>query len=58
MANKDVYAEHERGDWSLGGVILRTASRPIEMLFKEKILVLVTIYLSIVYGVLYGRECL
>jgi len=28
------------------------------MLYKEPILVLVTIYLSIVYGVLYAREYL
>jgi hypothetical protein len=28
------------------------------MLYKEPILVLVTIYLSVVYGVLYGREYL
>ncbi|KAF9788500.1 MFS general substrate transporter [Thelephora terrestris] len=54
VGNKDVYAEHERGDWSLRGVIRRTVLRPIEMVLREKILVLVTIYLSFVYGVLYA----
>lgn len=58
VGNKDVYAEHERGDWSLKGVIRRTVSRPVEMVLKERILVLVTIYLSFVYGVLYSREYL
>jgi len=57
VGNKDLYAEHERGDWSLKGVVIRTLSRPVEMVLKEKILVLVTIYLSFVYGILYSREC-
>ena len=56
VRNKDRYAEHERGDWSLKGVIQRTFLRPIVMVRKEKILVLVTIYLSFVYGILYSRE--
>jgi DHA1 family multidrug resistance protein-like MFS transporter len=56
IGNKDVYAEHERGDWSLKGVTRRTLLRPVEMVLREKILVLVTIYLSFVYGVLYSRE--
>ena len=56
VGNKDVFAEHERGDWSAKGVIRRTVFRPIEMVLKERILVLVTIYLSFVYGVLYTRE--
>lgn len=56
IRNKDVYAEHERGDWSVKGVIRRTLLRPVEMVVREKILVFVTIYLSFVYGVLYSRE--
>ncbi|KAF9048119.1 MFS polyamine transporter [Hymenopellis radicata] len=40
----DMYAEHEQQDWTLRG-----------MLMLEPILVLVTIYLSVVYGVLYAR---
>ena len=54
--NKDVYAEHERGDWSVKGVVRRTLSRSVEMVLKEKILVFVTIYLSFVYGIMYSRE--
>jgi len=57
VRNKDVYAEHERGDWSLKGVMRRTVLRPVNMVLKERILVLVTIYLSFVYGILYSREC-
>lgn len=57
VGNKDVYAEHERGDWSAKGVIHRAVFRPVEMVLKEKILVLVTVYLSFVYGILYCREC-
>lgn len=57
VRNKDVYADHERGDWSLKGVVRRTVLRPIEMVLKERILVLVTIYVSFVYGIFYSREC-
>ena len=56
VGNKDVYAEHERGDWSVKGVTRRTFSRSVEMVLKEKILVFVTIYLSFVYGIMYSRE--
>ena len=52
--NKDLYAPHERSDWSFGGVAHRTLFRPFEILVQEPILVLITIYLSIVYGILYG----
>ena len=52
---KDLYAEHEKQDWSIRGVIKRTLFHPFEMLFKEPILFLVTVYLSIVYGLLYAR---
>lgn len=51
---KDLYAEHENQDWSIWGVIKRTLFRPFEMLFMEPILFLITIYLSIVYGLLYA----
>lgn len=52
--NKEIYAEHERQDWSIMGVLNRTLLRPFHMLLMEPILVLVTIYLAVVYGVLYG----
>ena len=47
----NLYAEHDRQDWSLAGVIRRTLFRPFQMLFIEPILALVTLYLSLVYGV-------
>lgn len=52
--NANLYAEHEREDWSLYGVVRRTLFRAVEMLALEPILVLITIYLSIVYGLLYA----
>ncbi|EST05463.1 Major facilitator superfamily [Kalmanozyma brasiliensis GHG001] len=52
--NKDLYAPHEKSDWSVGGIAHRTLLRPFQILMKEPILVLVTIYLSVVYGILYG----
>ena len=52
---KDLYAQHEKQDWSVMGVLDRTLFRPFKMLSVEPILVLVTVYLSIVYGLLYAR---
>lgn len=52
--NRDLYAPHEKSDWSIGGIAHRTLLRPFQILAKEPILVLVTIYLSVVYGILYG----
>ncbi|OCH91764.1 MFS polyamine transporter [Obba rivulosa] len=52
--NAKVYAEHERSDWSLKGIMHRTLYRPLQMLLLEPILVLVTLYLSLMYGVLYA----
>jgi multidrug resistance protein len=54
VGSKNLYAEHEQQDWSTMGVIRRTLFRPFHMLALEPILVLVTIYLSIVYGLLYA----
>ncbi|KAF7979904.1 hypothetical protein HWV62_40296 [Athelia sp. TMB] len=53
--NAALYAEHEKHDWSPRGVLHRTLYRPFYMLYKEPILVLVTIYLSFNYGLLYAR---
>ncbi|CDO78123.1 hypothetical protein BN946_scf184725.g2 [Trametes cinnabarina] len=52
--NAKVYAEHERSDWSPKGIFHRTLYRPIQMLLLEPILILVTLYLSLVYGILYA----
>ncbi|KAF5351226.1 hypothetical protein D9756_008160 [Leucocoprinus leucothites] len=54
ITNKHLYAEHEKQDWSISGVLNRTLLRPFKMLYMEPILVLITIYLSIVYGLLYA----
>jgi hypothetical protein len=56
VANAKVFAEHEKQDWSFRGIIHRTLFRPFQMLVMEPILVLITVYLSLVYGVLYARE--
>ena len=52
--NAELYAEHERSDWSVKGIVHRTIYRPVQMLMQEPILLLVTVYLSLVYGVLYA----
>lgn len=54
--NAELYAEHERSDWSINGVLHRTLYRPGKMLFYEPILLLVTIYVSLVYGILFACE--
>lgn len=51
-----VQAEHENQDWSPKGLLNRTIYRPFKMLAVEPILLLVTVYLSIIYGVLYACE--
>ncbi|TFK83428.1 MFS polyamine transporter [Polyporus arcularius HHB13444] len=52
--NAKLYAEHERSDWSFQGILHRTLYRPIKMIYQEPILLLVTVYLSLVYGILYA----
>ncbi|KAG7450861.1 MFS general substrate transporter [Guyanagaster necrorhizus] len=52
--NADLFAEHEIEDWSIKGIAQRTLYRPFKMLMLEPILVLVTIYISVVYSVLYA----
>ncbi|PPR04190.1 hypothetical protein CVT24_010738 [Panaeolus cyanescens] len=54
IGSKNLYAEHEKQDWSFKGVVHRTLFRPFSMLAQEPILVLITLYLSIVYGLLYA----
>ncbi|KAJ7100940.1 MFS polyamine transporter [Mycena belliarum] len=49
----NIFAAHEKQDWSLKAVTQRTLFRPFIMLAGETILVLVTVYLSLIYGVLY-----
>ncbi|KAH9944642.1 MFS general substrate transporter [Amylocystis lapponica] len=54
IANAALYAEHERTDWSWRNLIHRTLYRPFEMLMVEPVLLLITLYLSLVYGVIYA----
>ena len=54
MRNKDLYAEHELQDWSWRGIAERSLTRTFHMLAVEPILFLITIYISLVYGVLYA----
>ncbi|PPQ75171.1 hypothetical protein CVT26_008701 [Gymnopilus dilepis] len=54
IGSKNLYAEHEKQDWSFWGVLNRTLFRPFKMLAQEPILLLITIYMSVVYGLLYG----
>lgn len=52
--NAHLFAGHEMEDWSLKGIAQRTLYRPFKMLMLEPILVLVTVYISVVYAVLYA----
>jgi len=52
VGSKQLYAEHEKQDWSFKTLINRTLLRPFEMLGLEPILLLITIYIAIVYGLL------
>lgn len=53
VGNANLYAEYERQDWSFNGVFQRTLLRPFQMLALEPILALITLYISIVYSLLY-----
>jgi len=54
IGNSHLWAEHERADWSVKGILHRTIFRPFDILFREKIVMLITAYLSLVYGLVYG----
>ncbi|KZT38285.1 MFS general substrate transporter [Sistotremastrum suecicum HHB10207 ss-3] len=54
IANAHKYAEHERSDWTLSGILRRTILRPFSMMIQEPILVLITLYLAVVYGLIYA----
>jgi hypothetical protein len=55
VKNKDLRAEGEV-KFSPAVLLEQTILRPFKMLVQEPILVLVTIYLSMVYSVLYARK--
>ncbi|KPV73417.1 uncharacterized protein RHOBADRAFT_29141 [Rhodotorula graminis WP1] len=50
----DKYAELEKADFGFKSLVQRTLARPLIMLVVEPIVLAVTVYLSIVYGLLYG----
>ncbi|GJN94321.1 hypothetical protein Rhopal_007395-T1 [Rhodotorula paludigena] len=52
--NADKYADLECADFDLKSILKRTVLRPAIMLAVEPIVLTVTIYLSVVYGILYG----
>ncbi|KAF8205975.1 major facilitator superfamily domain-containing protein [Mycena galopus ATCC 62051] len=54
VGNKNLFAAHEKQDWSINAVLTQTLFRPFKMLGVESILVLMTLYTSLIYGVLYG----
>ncbi|KAF8825188.1 hypothetical protein HHX47_DHR7000257 [Lentinula edodes] len=51
---KAIFTEHERKETTIGEMVRVTFCRPFLMLAEEPILVLVTVYMSIVYGLLYA----
>ncbi|ESK97755.1 mfs multidrug [Moniliophthora roreri MCA 2997] len=51
---RNLYAEHEKLDFTVRGIVHRTVYRPFQMLGREPILALITVYMSLVYGVLYA----
>lgn len=55
--NKDVYAESDRVSWTFLAILERTIFRPFKMQLVEPILLLVTIYISLAYGVMYASMC-
>jgi DHA1 family multidrug resistance protein-like MFS transporter len=54
--NGELYASHEKLDMSFKPLIHRTLYRPFHMLLVEPMLQVVTLYVAIVYGLLYGRK--
>jgi MFS transporter, DHA1 family, multidrug resistance protein len=54
--NGNLYAESENVEWSLSGLLNRTLLRPLKMLLVEPILLIITIYISVVYGIIYASE--
>ncbi|VDB86995.1 unnamed protein product [Peniophora sp. CBMAI 1063] len=52
--NQHLYAEAERHGLDITSFMDRTIKRPFVMLAVEPILLLITIYISVLYGILYG----
>ncbi|KAF9018948.1 major facilitator superfamily domain-containing protein, partial [Rhodocollybia butyracea] len=54
IGNRNVISDHEKLDSSLHGLLDRTLYRPWKMMAREPILLLITVYMSVVYGILYA----
>lgn len=51
--NWAIHAKHEEIDIDLWELFTGHFSRPIQMLFKEPIILLISVYMSFIYGILY-----
>ncbi|CAI6342492.1 unnamed protein product [Periconia digitata] len=51
--NWGIHAKQEEIEVDFGELIIRNISRPMRILFTEPIVLLVTIYMSFIYGILY-----
>jgi DHA1 family multidrug resistance protein-like MFS transporter len=56
VANKNLFAEGENKKWTPRELLGSTIIRPFTMIIVEPILLLVTVYMSVVYGIIYGCE--
>jgi hypothetical protein len=56
VANTDMFAAGENKKWTPGELLRSTIIQPFTMITVEPILLLVTIYMSVVYGIIYGCE--
>ncbi|KAJ3983565.1 MFS polyamine transporter [Lentinula detonsa] len=54
IGNGNLLSDHEKLDSSFHGILERTLYRPWKMMAKEPILILITVYMSVVYGILYA----
>ncbi|PLW56143.1 hypothetical protein PCANC_04660, partial [Puccinia coronata f. sp. avenae] len=48
------YAEHEKANCSFIGILRRTLLRPVEMMMTEPILLLILVYFSTIFGILFS----
>ncbi|KAF8496254.1 MFS polyamine transporter [Russula emetica] len=54
VANKNLFAESENKKWTPRELLNSTIIRPFTMVIVEPILLLVTVYMSVIYGIIYG----
>ncbi|EIN14350.1 MFS general substrate transporter [Punctularia strigosozonata HHB-11173 SS5] len=54
LNNRNLYADHEREDNTLKGILRRTILRPFIILFEDPIMQLITAYMAFLYGIIYG----